>query len=132
MARTSRLARLLAVVAGGLFLAACGGGGGGGGGAYKEPTGPAQQTIKIEAGNFYFKPDQVTAKPGIASLQLDDAGGLHTLVFDHGKFPGFQLEVGGDTQQDSKKIQLTRGKYTFYCDIPGHRAQGMEGTLTVT
>ena len=31
----------------------------------------------------------------------------------------------------SKKIDLKPGKYTFYCSIPGHRAQGMEGTLTV-
>jgi uncharacterized cupredoxin-like copper-binding protein len=27
---------------------------------------------------------------------------------------------------------LAAGSYVFYCDVPGHRAQGMEGTLTVT
>jgi uncharacterized cupredoxin-like copper-binding protein len=27
---------------------------------------------------------------------------------------------------------LPAGKYVFYCDVPGHRAAGMEGTLTAT
>jgi uncharacterized cupredoxin-like copper-binding protein len=51
-------------------------------------------------------------------------------VFDNGKVPGFQLEVNAG-QTSSLKIDLEPGKYTFYCDIIGHRAQGMEGTLTV-
>ena len=64
------------------------------------------------------------------NLELDGKQGIHTLVFDKGKVPGFQLEVEG-TSVDAKKIDLEPGKYVFYCDIPGHRAQGMEGTLTV-
>jgi uncharacterized cupredoxin-like copper-binding protein len=39
--------------------------------------------------------------------------------------------VGGDTETDAKKIDLKPGEYEFYCDILGHRQQGMEGTLTV-
>ncbi|MEX1009191.1 MAG: plastocyanin/azurin family copper-binding protein [Acidimicrobiia bacterium] len=126
-----RFRPLVGFAAGVLLLAACGGGGDGGGQSYKEPTGPAQDTLKIEAGNFYFKPDKPTAKSEVVELELDGVEGLHTLVFDNGKVPGFQMEVSSG-QTSSKKIDLKPGKYTFYCDIPGHRAQGMEGTLTIT
>jgi uncharacterized cupredoxin-like copper-binding protein len=27
--------------------------------------------------------------------------------------------------------RLKAGKYTFYCPVPGHRAAGMKGTLTI-
>jgi uncharacterized cupredoxin-like copper-binding protein len=32
---------------------------------------------------------------------------------------------------DEGEIDLAAGEYVFYCDVPGHRDAGMEGTLTV-
>jgi plastocyanin len=128
----ARARRLFAAGAGLVVLvAACGGGSDSDAKPYKEPTGPAERTVKIDAGNFYFDPDDIEAKPGIAEFELVLDEGQHTLVFDDGKYPGFQLEVGGDTETDAKKIDLKPGEYEFYCDILGHRQQGMEGTLTV-
>ncbi len=123
--------RLVAVVVGAWFLAGCGGGSDSGPQAYTQPSGKAKETLKIEAGNFSFKPDKPTVSSGVVNLELDGVEGGHTLVFDNGKEPGFQLEVSGDGSKDAQKIDLKPGKYTFYCDIIGHRAQGMEGTLTV-
>jgi len=125
------LVALCAVVA--LVLAGCGGGGGGGGdsSAYVPPKGPATETVEIDAQNFSFTPDKLTAKAGIAEIKLVGKGGIHTLVFD-GAFNGFLLEVSGSGDSQSQKVDLKPGKYTFYCNIPGHRAMGMQGTITVT
>ena len=126
-----RAAAVAALLAAGLLLAACGGGGDGDHDeAYVEPQGPASETISIEAKNFSFTPDDILAEPGIAKLELVGEGGLHDLVFDNGAYPGFHVEVQG-SETDSKKINLERGKFTFYCTLPGHRANGMEGTLRV-
>ena len=124
---------VLAAVCMTIGFTACGGGGGDGGGgkAYVEPKGAVDRDHRrSRPGNFYFKPDKITANAGIATIKLTAANGIHDFVFD-GAYPGFQLEADGGGGSQSKKIDLKPGKYTFYCSITGHRAQGMEGTLTV-
>jgi plastocyanin len=111
-------------------LTACGNGGGGGS-SYKEPKGPAQTTLDIKGGNFFFDPKSSDAPAGVDAIKLESEGGQHTLVFDGGKVPGFKLEASSG-KSDELKVNLKPGKYTIYCDIPGHREAGMEGTITVT
>ena len=38
-------------------------------------------------------------------------------------------EFGGSLTETYQNLKP--GKYTFYCGVDGHRAQGMEGTLTL-
>jgi plastocyanin len=129
-ARTPRwlCASVLAVVAM-LAIAACGDSGGGGS-SYKEPKGPAQTTLDIKGGNFFFDPKEPQVPAGIVAIKLQSTQGLHTLVFGS-KVPGFKLQASSG-KPAQLKANLKPGKYTFYCDIPGHREAGMEGTLTVT
>lgn len=132
-ARIGRFAAALiaGVLLGAVVLTGCGGGdSGGGSGAYVEPKGAATETIAIEAGNYYFKPNKISTAAGIAKIELTAKSGIHDFVFD-GAYSGFSLEADGGGGKQSKKIDLKPGKYTFYCSITGHRAQGMEGTLTV-
>jgi plastocyanin len=126
-----RSKQLVAAGALALVLAACGGGSDSGGSGYKEPTGPAVATIKLESGNTYFKPDKVTAPPGIIAISLKNVEtGTHDLVIRN--VPGFQVEVSGEGDTVTKKVKLARGKYQFYCSVTGHEEAGMKGTLTVS
>ena len=106
--------------------AACGGGSGN---SYKEPAGPAIATLKIQAGNSWFKPKQLESPAGIVRIRLKNSEpGVHTLVIED--VPDFKLQVSGKGATSESKVELKARKYTFYCSIPGHREAWMEGTLT--
>jgi plastocyanin len=126
-----RLSATAVVVIAVVGIAACGDSGGGGGSGYKEPRGPAQATLTIEGGNFFFDPADSEGPAGVDAIKLESVEGLHTLVFDDDKVPGFKLEASSG-KSDELKVNLKPGKYTIYCDIPGHREGGMEGTITAT
>jgi plastocyanin len=128
---TRRAVQLFAVALAALALLVACGDSGGGGSSYKEPKGPAQTTVDIKGGNFFFDPEGSEAPAGIDTIKMDSENGLHTLVFDDGKLPGFKLEASSG-ESDELKANLKPGRYTIYCDVPGHREAGMEGTITVT
>jgi uncharacterized cupredoxin-like copper-binding protein len=111
-----------------ILLTGCGGSAGGTHVAYKRPTRPATSTVKVTAGDFYFKPKQLSAQAGVVGIDFSSVSGLHTFVID--RLDGFKLESSG--HETTGNVELQPGKYTFYCDISGHRAQGMEGTLTIS
>jgi plastocyanin len=125
--RTKGLVLVAATLA--LVAAACGSDDGGD--AYVEPKGPPVATIKLESGNTFFDPDAVEAPPGIIAIDLKNIeSGIHDLVIRD--VPGFQIEVSGQGDEVTKKVDLKAGEYEFYCTIPGHEEAGMKGTLTVS
>lgn len=110
----------------------------------------------IKMGDFYFAPENGTAKAGRTTIEAPNEGSVeHELVVfksnmnpaklpteadgsvDEEKLDEVAQEEGeiadveaGDTK--SEKFNLTPGKYVIFCNLPGHYAQGMYGTLTVT
>lgn len=120
--------------------------GGGGGGA----------TLEIKMGDFFFAPSNATAKAGQTTIEAPNEGSVeHELVLfktnmDPAKLP---TEASGEVDEEkmdqiaeeggevpdveagetkSGKFELTPGKYVMFCNLPGHYAQGMYGTLTVS
>jgi plastocyanin len=78
-----------------------------------------------------FDPEDLTAPAGEISLDLRNEGSLaHTLVIEDHE-GDLKLTVAGGGDRDDGTITLEAGEYAFYCDVAGHRAGGMEGTLTV-
>ncbi|MGZ8761851.1 MAG: plastocyanin/azurin family copper-binding protein [Acidimicrobiia bacterium] len=112
-----------------MSVAACGGGDSGSS-VYKEPKGPAVAQLTFSAKNFAYTPDTASAPAGIIGMTLKSTAGGHDLVIED--VPGFKLVTPASGDTDSGKVELKKGKYTFYCSLPGHRAAGMVGTLTVS
>ncbi len=112
-------------------LAACGGGVAEGkiaGRAGGEPTSDAR-ILEVEARNFAFDPDTLRAGVGEElALALHSVDSPHDFAIDG---LGRVVDVAGDeTVTQRLRIDET-GKFTFYCTVPGHRAGGMEGTITI-
>jgi uncharacterized cupredoxin-like copper-binding protein len=107
------------------LLAACGGGG-----DAPASSEPASGSLELEAGDLYFEPDNVRATAGEISITLVNTGAVeHDLLIEEvGDVNVVHVDPG---ETATGTITLEAGTYTFYCDIPGHRAAGMEGTLTV-
>jgi plastocyanin len=87
----------------------------------------------IEAGEFFFENLQGTYWAGDIGVTLDNVGGAeHNIVVvgaNEGSDNPVAQALGGE--EATGTVNLFEGEYVYYCSIPGHRAQGMEGTLTV-
>ena len=117
-----------------LLLVACGGDGGAGDGGTSTmrtgPTGPAEETLDVEASEFAFDPSELSAAADTTTaIRVTNVGSVeHDLAIDEAG-----LVIATPTSETAEgTFSLPAGTYTFYCSIPGHREAGMEGTLTVS
>lgn len=106
---------------------------GGAASGYVPPKGPPTSTLAVTAGpgtTFSGVPfDTVyTAKAGVVEIDYGGAAG-HTLLFTDPKLAGFELATSGKKKGN---VELKAGKYTIYCNVTGHRAAGMQATITVS
>ena len=99
-----------------------------------EAAAPAR--LLVEATEFRFTLSRTTVKAGPAIIQLairgEDPHDLRVVPSGGSKarisavvpetLPGAVAEWRG---------KLTRGKWTLYCSLPGHKAAGMRASLTV-
>ena len=111
-------------------VAACGGGSGSG------SSGAPAGSTQVQVMDFSFKPKDLTVSSGKVVVFLTNSGpSAHDMLIADsasGKtIARSSLVQSGDTFTFTVN-SLPAGKYIFYCDVPGHRAQGMEGTLTAT
>lgn len=122
--------RILILTLGLALVVACGGGGGSPSGS-GAPAGSTQVTVM----DFSFKPKDMSVHSGKVVFFLINSGpAAHDMLIadSTGKTVArSSLVQSGDTFTFTVD-SLAAGKYLFYCDVPGHRAAGMEGTLTAT
>lgn len=94
------------------------------------PDGPGG-AVAVEAGEFFFRILGGSAMEGPVRVSLRNTGGAeHTFTINEAF--GNTREIiakPGTTEQGT--LELFAGDYTFFCSVPGHRQQGMEGRLKV-
>lgn len=102
-----------------------------GGNGFVNPKGAPIATLAVEAfPSLHFQATSFTVPAGIIKITYRSLGGNHTLAFAEPQYANFLLMApGGPT---SATVLLKPGTYTIFCTIPGHRAAGMQATLTAT
>jgi plastocyanin len=98
--------------------------GGGGGGETLKFSAPADGSLKFDQGD-------VTVKAGKVTVDFANPSSVPHAVEIEGN--GVEEETETVTSSDAPPItvDLKAGTYEYYCPVDGHRAAGMEGTLTV-
>jgi plastocyanin len=84
------------------------------------------------SGQLNFDTSMLTAKAGQVSIKFTNASPVaHNLTIESssGQAIGATPTFSGGSK--SLSVSLKPGTYTFFCSVPGHRAAGMSGTLTV-
>ena len=103
----------------------------GGAAAFQYATGKPVASVDVQAlPSIKFNSTTFSSKSGVVQFNYSGATG-HTLAIQDPKFDGFLLttDAGG---KKTGKAQLAPGKYTLYCTVDSHEAQGMKATLTVS
>jgi plastocyanin len=87
-------------------------------------------------GQLAYVTNKAIAKPGPVLVEMPNNSGVtHNIAIEegaHGATPGGPL-LGASAiitkGVATVKVTLKPGTYTFFCQVPGHRAAGMYGTL---
>jgi uncharacterized cupredoxin-like copper-binding protein len=105
------------------------------GAASTQPSGGGQ-TIRTSAdpnGALKFAQTSLSAMSGSVTIDMSNpssSGSEHGIAIE-----GNGVDQDGTIVQPGSMATVTAnlkpGKYEFYCPFDGHKAQGMEGTLTV-
>jgi plastocyanin len=98
--------------------------------------GAVQKTVlKISTapgGTMKYTTSSLKAKAGVVTIVMKNASILPHNVAIKGNGVHAKGKIVGRGGASTVTATLKRGRYEFYCTVPGHEAAGMKGTLTVT
>lgn len=95
-----------------------------------QPVGPGGD-LEIEMGNFFFEVTDgvaVTGEVEVTVINVSDA--YHNTEF-LGAADGSDIPEADAFETGTGTVLLFPGEWTVICNVPGHRAAGMETTVTV-
>ena len=97
-------------------------------------------TLAIQAGattrpdgSLYFRQRTLRAPAGQVSIQFTNPASLehNVAVRGKGKRLGITSTIANGASAELT-LTLPRGRYVFFCAVPGHEATGMRGALIVS
>lgn len=95
------------------------------------PVGPGG-SLTVEAFEWGFDITEGVAIDGTVVIEFHNIGGAtHNFRIDEAAGDTKKVEAPASESATGELQLFGPGEYTYYCDIPGHRAQGMEGQLVV-
>lgn len=89
------------------------------------------KTIDIEAGSFYYKPNEISLKKGEkVKIILHSVSMMHDFNIDelNVKLPITKNGETGSVEFTADKV----GTFEYYCSVGQHRKMGQVGKLVVT
>jgi len=90
---------------------------------------------KVTLSEYKFDPKDLSVQSGKVTFTLVNSGTTShdmTITDQSGKVVAKSEVVQAGDSKVFTIDALPAGKYVIYCDLPGHRGSGMEGTLTAT
>jgi len=89
----------------------------------------ASEAVVVESYDIYFEPDELTIPADTdVTVRLPNEGVTpHNFSIDE---LGIDVDIAPGATEETV-INAPRGEYEFYCNVPGHKEAGMDGTLAV-
>ena len=96
------------------------------------PSAPTLEFAAALAAKFDIAPK--TAKAGLLNIRFHTTANhnLEIVGPGHSEPLHWGFEGAGAATDLTYSVDLPPGTYTYYCDVPGHREIGMEGTFRLT
>jgi uncharacterized cupredoxin-like copper-binding protein len=88
-------------------------------------------SIDISETEFKLDPSAPTAKAGSVTINASNDGTVTHDIEIEGNGVEQSIDPIDPGSSGEMTVDLKPGTYEIYCNIDSHRAQGMEGTLTV-
>ena len=91
------------------------------------PRGSEANTTDVSLKDFAIDPDELSIAAGSTLNLSNDGAVVHNLAVE--QVASAMIDAGGTGELDLR--DLPPGTYTMICEVPGHEAAGMTGTLTI-